>query len=263
MPINKSFEINNVDRAVCARISGVLAQKFGDIGFKQLGGSLNLTYTGSAGQSFGAFMVPGMNVTLIGQSNDYVGKSMCGGDLVIKPNEAFKAESDKNTIIGNTCFYGATGGNAYISGRAGERLAVRNSGANIIVEGAGDHCCEYMTGGRVMVLGKVGRNIGAGMTGGLAYLYDYSNNFDDKVNANVRIQKIITDPAEKEVREMLQSHFETTGSKIAKKILDNFDEEKQKFWQIVPPSEDGTPFTCGPADCPVFEGIIDDQKKVV
>lgn len=128
-----------------------------------------------------------MNVTLRGQSNDYVGKSMCGGNIIVKPDDAFEANSDKNTIIGNTCFYGATGGNAYISGRAGERLAVRNSGAKIVTEGAGDHCCEYMTGGRAVVLGRVGRNVGAGMTGGLAYIYDYSNNFKDKVNKDVRV----------------------------------------------------------------------------
>jgi glutamate synthase (ferredoxin) len=157
-------------------------------------------------------MIPGMNITLIGQSNDYVGKSMCGGNLVIMKNEDFKAKSDKNTIIGNTCFYGATGGNVHISGRAGERLAVRNSGAKIVVEGAGDHCCEYMTGGRVVVLGKVGRNIGAGMTGGLAYVYDYTSNFEEKINSNVRIQRLITDPAKDEVKQMLQSHFEKTGS---------------------------------------------------
>ena len=189
--VNKVYHINNPDRSVLARISGVVANKYGDKGFDKLGGALNLTYIGSAGQSFGAFMIPGMNVTLSGQSNDYVGKSMCGGNLVIKPDENAPFESQKNTIIGNTCFYGATGGNAYIGGRAGERLAVRNSGAKIVVEGAGDHCCEYMTGGRVIVIGKVGRNIGAGMTGGLAYVYDYTSNFEEKINNNVRIQRLI------------------------------------------------------------------------
>lgn len=137
-------------------------------------------------------MIPAMNVTLKGQANDYVGKSMCGGQLVVKPDEAFKADTQRNTIIGNTCFYGATGGNAFIVGRAGERLAVRNSGANIMTEGAGDHCCEYMTGGRVVVLGRVGRNLGAGMTGGLSYIYDYDKNFEDKVNKDVRVQRIET-----------------------------------------------------------------------
>lgn len=262
MPINKTFDISNVNRSVCARVSGVIAQKFGDKGFERLGGALNITYNGSAGQSFGAFMLPGMNITLVGQSNDYVGKSMCGGNLVIKPDERFRGESDKNTIIGNTCFYGATGGNVYISGRAGERLAVRNSGAKIVVEGSGDHCCEYMTGGRVIVLGRVGRNLGAGMTGGLAYIYDYSPDFKNKVNSNVRIQKVFTDSARDEVREMLEAHYQKTGSKICKKILDNFDSELEKFWQIVPPSEDGTPFTCGPIECKIFEGKIYDEKRV-
>jgi len=184
---SKELEINNPNRSVCARIAGEVAEKHGDKGFEGKGGELNLTFVGSAGQSFGAFMIPSMNVTLKGQSNDYVGKSMCGGNLVIIPDEKFKADTQRNTIIGNTCFYGATGGNAFIAGRAGERLAVRNSGANIVTEGAGDHCCEYMTGGRVVVLGKVGRNLGAGMTGGLSYIYDYSGNFEDKVNKDVRV----------------------------------------------------------------------------
>lgn len=174
---SKELIINNPNRSVCARVAGAVAEKYGDKGFGDQGGELNLDFIGSGGQSFAAFMIPSMNVTLKGQSNDYVGKSMCGGKLIVKPDDKFKAESDKNTIIGNTCFYGATGGDAYISGRAGERLAVRNSGANIITEGAGDHCCEYMTGGRAVVLGRVGRNVGAGMTGGLAYIYDYSKNF--------------------------------------------------------------------------------------
>ena len=224
--VNKTYEINNPDRSTCARISGIVANKYGDKGFDKLGGALNITYNGSAGQSFAAFMIPGMNITLQGQSNDYVGKSMCGGNLVIKPDELVSFESDKNTIIGNTCFYGATGGNVYIGGRAGERLAVRNSGAKIVVEGAGDHCCEYMTGGRVIVLGKVGRNIGAGMTGGLAYVYDYTKNFEEKINDNVRIQRLINEPAQEEVKEMLKNHVKKTGSKIAAKILDNFEYKK-------------------------------------
>ena len=187
---------------------------------------------------------------------------MCGGTLVVKPDAAATFESQKNTIIGNTCFYGATGGNVYIGGRAGERLAVRNSGAKIVVEGAGDHCCEYMTGGRVIVLGKVGRNIGAGMTGGLAYVYDYTTNFEEKINSNVRIQRLINPEAQNEVKQMLEAHHAQTNSKIAKKILDNFEEETKKIWQIVPPSEDGSPFTCGPEGCEIFDGSIDGEKTV-
>jgi len=263
--LSKELTINNPNRSVCARISGAVAEKYGDQGFEKAGGELNLTFVGSADQSFAAFMIPAMNVTLKGQSNDYVGKSMCGGNLIVRPDEAFSAMSDKNTIIGNTCFYGATGGKAFISGRAGERLAVRNSGANIVTEGAGDHCCEYMTGGRVVVLGKVGRNLGAGMTGGLSYIYDYSSNFADKVNKDVRVQRIETETAAQELYALLSGHAAATNSAVAQTVINNFEELKHKFWQVIPPSEDNSEFTHAEQEKSLQEAaaVIDDLFETV
>ena len=183
----ETMSITNQDRAVGTRIAGTLARKHGDKGFKEKGGTLNLSYRGTAGQSFGAYLIHGMNLTLFGQSNDYVAKSMTGGRIVIRPDKDFTGVAADNVILGNTCVYGANGGQCFANGTAGERLAVRNSGAEVVVEGSGDHCCEYMTGGRVVVLGQVGRNVGAGMTGGLAYILDESDNFLEKMSTDVRV----------------------------------------------------------------------------
>ena len=149
-----------------------------------------MNYEGAAGQSFGAFCIEGIDLNLYGQANDYVGKSMNGGTITIKPSDSFTEESHRNVILGNTCVYGGTGGNMFAAGRAGERLAVRNSGCRIVVEGTGDHCCEYMTGGRVVVLGGVGRNLGAGMTGGMAYIMDDRADIEKMINNDVRIQRV-------------------------------------------------------------------------
>ncbi|KAH0688552.1 hypothetical protein KY284_019105 [Solanum tuberosum] len=176
--VNKTVEIYNIDRAVCGRIAGAVAKKYGDTGFA---GQLNITFTGSAGQSFACFLTPGMNIRLIGEANDYVGKGMAGGELVVTPVENTGFVPEDATIVGNTCLYGATGGQVFVRGKAGERFAVRNSLAQAVVEGTGDHCCEYMTGGCVVVLGKVGRNVAAGMTGGLAYILDEDETFVPKV----------------------------------------------------------------------------------
>ncbi|KAL6138003.1 hypothetical protein ACLB2K_063291 [Fragaria x ananassa] len=186
--VHKTIKIYNVDRAVCGRIAGVVAKKYGDTGFA---GQLNITFTGSAGQSFGCFLTPGMNIRLVGEANDYVGKSISGGELVVTPAENTGFCPEDATIVGNTCLYGATGGQIFVRGKAGERFAVRNSLAQAVVEGTGDHCCEYMTGGCVVVLGKVGRNVAAGMTGGLAYFLDEDDSFIPKVNREiVKIQRV-------------------------------------------------------------------------
>jgi glutamate synthase (ferredoxin) len=167
--ISKTVNAVNTNRTIGSRIAGVIASKYGDTGFQ---GQINLNFKGSVGQSFGAFLLNGMKLTLIGEANDYVGKGMNGGEIVIKPPSIATYDPSQNTIIGNTCLYGATGGMLFATGKAGERFAVRNSLGTAVIEGAGDHCCEYMTGGVIVVLGQVGRNVGAGMTGGLGYFLD-------------------------------------------------------------------------------------------
>ncbi|KAF9595080.1 hypothetical protein IFM89_036969 [Coptis chinensis] len=176
--ICKTMKIYNIDRAVCGRIAGVVAKKYGDTGFA---GQLNITFKGSAGQSFACFLTPGMSIRLVGEANDYVGKGMAGGELVVTPVETTGFVPEEATIVGNTCLYGATGGQVFIRGKDGERFAVRNSLAQAVVEGTGDHCCEYMSGGCVVILGKVGINVAAGMTGGLAYILDEDDTLIPKV----------------------------------------------------------------------------------
>ncbi len=233
--IAKTYKIINTDRTTGARVAGVIAQRYGNTGFQ---GKLDLTFTGAAGQSFGAFNLAGMTLTLVGEANDYVGKGMNGGEIVIKPFvDAGYAAAD-NVIVGNTCLYGATGGKLFANGRAGERFAVRNSKGEAVVEGTGDHCCEYMTGGTIVVLGRVGRNVGAGMTGGLAYFLDEDGSFQTKVNPEiVKVQRVITAAGEVQLKELITQHAAHTGSLKAKQILTNWSNYLPQFWQVVPPSE--------------------------
>ena len=183
-----------------------------------------------------------MNLILSGEANDYVGKGMHGGEIIITPPKNATYDFATNVIVGNTCLYGATGGELYANGRAGERFAVRNSLAKAVIEGAGDHCCEYMTGGLIVVLGEVGRNVGAGMTGGLGYFLDENNTFPDKVNPEiVKIQRITASAGEKQLKEMIQHHVDKTGSPKGKAILQDWDNYLGKFWQVVPPSEADSP----------------------
>ena len=244
----ETIDIVNTDRAVGARLAGEIAKRYGNRGFK---GELDLRFRGSAGQSFGAFNVAGMKVTLEGEANDYVGKAMNGGRLVIVPHPDFRARKDvafpDQVIVGNTCLYGATGGSLFALGRAGERFAVRNSGAVAVVEGAGDHMCEYMTGGVVVSLGRVGKNVGAGMTGGLAYVYEddamaaSSLPFAKLVNPEiVKTQRIQTKAGEAQLKGILTDYLEATGSSKAKAILDNWAAHVTKFVQVVPPAEANT-----------------------
>lgn len=234
-----SFSIKNTDRSTCAMLAGEIARAHGNAGFR---GKINIQFDGSAGQSFGAFVLPGLRVRLQGEANDYVGKGMHGGELVVvPPNDAGFVAAD-SSIVGNACLYGATGGDFHASGRAGERFGVRNSGAYAVAEGAGDHCCEYMTGGVVVMLGSVGRNVGAGMTGGIGYFYDASNSFEKMVNPEiVKVQRIVTADGEAQLKHMIERHYELTGSERADEILSNWEAEKKKFWQIYPPSEASTP----------------------
>ena len=237
--VTKEINIINTDRSVGARIAGVIAKQYGDYSFN---GKLNLNFKGTAGQSFGAFNIQGMNIHLEGEANDYVGKGINGGEIVIIPPTEATYKASENVIIGNTCLYGATGGSLYANGRAGERFAVRNSKATTVIEGAGDHCCEYMTGGLVVVLGSVGRNVGAGMTGGLGYFLDEEGNFEAKVNPEiVKIQRICTAEGEAQLKELITNHVNKTVSKKGQLILDNWAHYLSKFWQVVPPSEADNP----------------------
>ncbi len=235
----KSIDVINTDRTVGTRIAGAIAKQYGNSGF---GGQVTLNFTGSVGQSFGAFNLPCMALNLTGEANDYVGKGMHGGEIAIKPSAEAAYDPAQNVIIGNTCLYGATGGRLFANGQAGERFAVRNSLAEAVVEGVGDHCCEYMTGGVVVVLGRAGRNVGAGMTGGLAYFLDEDGSFQSKVNAEiVKVQRVSAPAGEQQLKELLEAHVEHTDSPKAKAILANWSECLPKFWQVVPPSERDTP----------------------
>ncbi|MEL7314641.1 MAG: glutamate synthase large subunit [Cyanobacteria bacterium J06559_3] len=237
--VSKTFKVVNTDRTIGARVAGAIAQQYGNSGFE---GQLDLTFEGTSGQSFGAFNLPGMTLTLVGEANDYVGKGMHGGELVVKPFPNIAYDPSNNVIIGNTCLYGATGGTLYALGIAGERFAVRNSKGQAVIEGAGDHCCEYMTGGVVVVLGAVGRNVGAGMTGGLAYFLDEAGNFPTRVNPEiVKVQRVITPAGEQQLKTMIEQHAQRTGSQKAAHILANWDTYLPQFWQVVPPSEADTP----------------------
>ena len=233
--VSKDFKIVNTDRSVGARVSGAIASQYGDSGFE---GELQLNFTGYAGQSFGAFNHPGMKITLTGEANDYVGKGMHGGEIIIKPPTTAGYDTSESAIVGNTCLYGATGGILYANGRAGERFGVRNSVGKAVIEGAGDHCCEYMTGGVIVVLGTVGRNVGAGMTGGIGYFLDEDSSFEAKVNREiVSVQRISSETGKQQLKEMIANHVEKTNSSKGQKILADWDSYVDKFWQVVPPSE--------------------------
>jgi len=237
--VTKTVKVVNTNRSVGGRIAGAIAKKYGNTGFT---GELNLNFVGYAGQSFGCFNLPGMVMRLEGAANDYVGKGMHGGELIVVPPASSTFDPTENVIIGNTCLYGATGGVLYVKGRAGERFAVRNSMAKAVVEGTGDHCCEYMTGGVVVVLGPVGRNVGAGMTGGIGYFLDEDDRFPALVNPEiVSIQRVCTTAGERQLKELIAAHAQKTGSQKAEKILANWSEYLPKFWQVVPPSEADSP----------------------
>nr|YP_009296033.1 ferredoxin-dependent glutamate synthase [Schizymenia dubyi]AOM64968.1 ferredoxin-dependent glutamate synthase [Schizymenia dubyi] len=234
--IVKKIKIFNTDRSVGARLSGVIAKKYGNNGFK---GNIQLDFQGVAGQSFGAFISKGMNLNLSGEANDYVGKGMNGGEIIIIPSWKTQKKSSLEVVIGNTCLYGATGGYLFVKGQAGERFAVRNSAAKAVIEGVGDHACEYMTGGIIVVLGSAGRNIGAGMTGGIAYFLDEDEELIPKINMEiVKAQKIITKEGEEELKNLIELYEIKTKSLKAQKILENWPDFFGKFWQIVPPSEE-------------------------
>ena len=233
--ITLDYAIKNTDRAVTTMLSGVIAKKYGEAGLPD--NTINIKFKGSAGQSFGAFAVRGLNLKLEGECNDYFGKGLSGGRISILPparsSNLFRAED--NIIAGNTGLYGATSGELYINGKVGERFAVRNSGAIAVIEGAGDHCCEYMTGGRVVVLGETGRNFAAGMSGGLAYVFDSNHTFDYYCNMDMVELSLVEDSvSRKELLELIRQHYLHTGSALAGRMLDNFSKYVDDFIQVVP-----------------------------
>ena len=233
--VTLDYAIKNTDRAVGTMLSGVIAKKYGEQGLPD--GTIKIKFKGSAGQSFGAFAVKGVDIRLEGETNDYFGKGLSGGRISILPparrSDDFKAED--NIIAGNTGLYGATGGELYINGQVGERFGVRNSGAIAVIEGAGDHCCEYMTGGRVVVLGKTGRNFAAGMSGGVAYVYDPSHTFDYFCNMDMVELSLVEDSvSRKELLELIRQHYLHTGSALAGRMLDDWHRYIEDFIQVVP-----------------------------
>ena len=233
--VTLDYAIKNTDRAVGTMLSGVIAKKYGEEGLPD--GTIKIKFKGSAGQSFGAFAVKGVDIRLEGETNDYFGKGLSGGRISILPparrSDDFKAED--NIIAGNTGLYGATGGELYINGQVGERFGVRNSGAIAVIEGAGDHCCEYMTGGRVVVLGKTGRNFAAGMSGGVAYVYDPSHTFDYFCNMDMVELSLVEDSvSRKELLELIRQHYLHTGSALAGRMLDDWHRYIEDFIQVVP-----------------------------
>lgn len=237
--VTKNCKISNIDRCVGAKISGYIIKKYNNKTFK---GNLQINFSGVAGQSFGAFISNGIHFYLLGEANDYVAKGMNGGEIIICP--VHSESSGQYAIMGNTCLYGATGGYLFAQGQAGERFAVRNSAAKAVIEGAGDHACEYMTGGLIVILGSVGRNIGAGMTGGLAYILDENNLLSEKVNKEIiKIQKIVTKEGEDQLKDMIELYEIKTKSIKARKILDNWLRYLPYFYQLVPPSEQNTSYT--------------------
>ena len=231
--VSLEYSIANTDRAVGAMLSGVIAARYGGAGLPEQ--TLSVKFKGSAGQSFGAFLVHGVCFKLEGETNDYMGKGLSGGRIAVLPPIRSNYAAEENTIAGNTILYGATGGEVYINGRAGERFAVRNSGATAVVEGVGDHCCEYMTGGRVVVLGPTGRNFAAGMSGGVAYVWNPNDHFDYFCNMEmVELSLIEESSYRKELHELIRQHYLYTGSKLARTMLDEWNKYADQFIQVIP-----------------------------
>ncbi len=229
-PIRAKLKVTNVDRVLGTLTGSAITKKYGENGLPE--DTIKLTFVGSAGQSFGAFTPQGMTLELEGDANDYLGKGLSGSKIVVYPPRCSDFDPEKNILIGNVAFYGATSGEAYINGIAGERFCVRNSGINAVVEGVGDHGCEYMTGGKVMILGKTGRNFAAGMSGGIAYILDF-----DEICCNksiVLMEKISSIEELNELKEMLMKHVYYTGSPLGRRILDNWKNNASRFTKVIP-----------------------------
>ncbi|MHB8575395.1 MAG: GltB/FmdC/FwdC-like GXGXG domain-containing protein, partial [Dehalococcoidia bacterium] len=228
-----SYRVTNQNRTIGARVSGQIAYVHGEAGLPP--NTIELNLTGSAGQSFGAFNHRGVRLLLTGEANDYVAKGMGGGEVIVRPPADAQYVSHENTIVGNTVLYGATGGKLFVAGRAGERFAVRNSGALAVVEGVGDHGCEYMTEGVVIILGDTGRNFGAGMSNGVAYVLDESRDFPKKINPELVGLAQVTAADDIEIMEtLIRQHYELTGSRRSQTVLENWDAYLPLFWKAAP-----------------------------
>jgi len=230
--IKASFPIKNTNRTVGTLLSNEISIRYKNEGLPE--DTLHFTFTGTAGQSFGAFGAKGLTLELEGDANDYFGKGLSGAQLIIYPAKNATYVAEENSIIGNVAFYGATSGSAYIRGKAGERFAVRNSGANVVVESIGDHGCEYMTGGCVVVLGNTGRNFGAGMSGGIAYVYDVRGDFHSSCNTEMVDLDPLSDDDARQLFGMISKHSELTLSTVAKFILSDFDQQIRHFVKVFP-----------------------------
>ena len=233
-PFEKTYEVVNTDRNIGTRTSGRVAEIHGNHGLPD--GSIKLTFHGSAGQSFGTFLCGGLHLTLIGEGNDYTGKGMSGGEIIVRPPDTISPDfvAADNSIVGNTVLYGATGGKLFVNGRAGERFCVRNSGATTVCEGVGDHGCEYMTNGLVAILGLTGKNFGAGMSGGTAYIYDIDGQFQSRLNPEMVVALPVKRQQDiSELRHLVELHAEKTGSPRAREILDNWEATLPKLIRVI------------------------------
>jgi glutamate synthase (NADPH/NADH) large chain len=227
------YNIENTHRAIGTKLSHHIVKKYGMAGLQP--GHISVRLRGSAGQSLGAFAVQGLKIEVLGDSNDYVGKGLSGAEIVVRPAPSSNLRSNENTIIGNTCLYGATAGTLFAAGQAGERFAVRNSGATTVVEGCGSNGCEYMTGGTVVILGAIGDNFGAGFTGGQAFVYDPDKLFEKRVNPDTLTWQRVAHPHWAEfLKELVSRHADETRSRFAKMLVHDWDRELPHFWQIVP-----------------------------
>jgi glutamate synthase (NADPH/NADH) large chain len=231
-PVFASFDVRNVDRTIGALLSNEISKKYGSLGLPD--NTINFKFKGSAGQSFAAFAAKGISFELEGEANDYVGKGLSGAQLAIYPSERATFTPEENIIIGNVALYGATSGEVFIRGMAGERFAVRNSGATTVVEGIGDHGCEYMTGGRSLILGETGRNFAAGMSGGIAWVYNPNNTFSENCNTEMVDLDPLSIQDEEQITALLHKHIHLTGSKVAQHLLSNWRKASSQFVKVFP-----------------------------
>jgi len=231
-PVFAEFDVKNVDRTIGTLLSNEISKLYGSTGLPD--NTINYKFKGSAGQSFGAFATKGISFELEGEANDYVGKGLSGAQLAIYPSAKATFTPEDNIIIGNVALYGATSGEVFIRGMAGERFAVRNSGATTVVEGIGDHGCEYMTGGRALILGETGRNFAAGMSGGLAWVYNPNNTFAENCNTEMVDLDPLSQGDEEQIIALMHKHIHLTGSEVAKKLLANWKEASLQFVKVYP-----------------------------